>query len=79
MTEVKKRTRPRTVRSEAPRRLIVNADDLGRSTGINDGIFEAHARGIVSSATLMVERAPPATPRRAWRIIRASASGCTSR
>ncbi|MGE0640453.1 MAG: carbohydrate deacetylase [Thermoanaerobaculia bacterium] len=36
------------------RRLIVNADDLGRSRGINDGIFEAHARGVVSSATLMV-------------------------
>lgn len=34
--------------------LIVNADDLGRSTGINDGIFEAHRRGLVSSATLMV-------------------------
>jgi predicted glycoside hydrolase/deacetylase ChbG (UPF0249 family) len=41
-----------------PRRVIVNADDLGRSTGINDGIFAAHEHGIVSSATLMVgERA----------------------
>lgn len=38
----------------AERRLIVNADDLGRSVGINDGIFEAHQRGIVTSATLMV-------------------------
>lgn len=36
------------------RRLIVNADDLGRSAAINDGIFEAHRRGIVTSATLMV-------------------------
>lgn len=36
------------------RRLIVNADDLGRSDGINRGIFEAHARGLVTSATLMV-------------------------
>ena len=46
--------RRRTVR-DAPRRLlIVNADDLGRSVGINDGIFEAHAKGIVTSATLMV-------------------------
>ncbi len=35
-------------------RLIVNADDLGRTIGINDGIFEAHKRGIVTSATLMV-------------------------
>ena len=34
--------------------LIVNADDLGRTRGINDGIFEAHRRGIVTSATLMV-------------------------
>ncbi len=34
--------------------LIVNADDLGRTAGINCGIAEAHADGIVSSATLMV-------------------------
>lgn len=34
--------------------IIVNADDLGRSVGINDGIFEAHRRGLVTSATLMV-------------------------
>ena len=38
----------------AARRLIVNADDLGRSPGINRGIVEAHRRGIVTSATLMV-------------------------
>jgi len=38
----------------AGRRLVVNADDLGRTPGINDGIFEAHAHGIVTSATLMV-------------------------
>ena len=36
------------------RLLIVNADDLGRSEGINRGIFEAHERGLVTSATLMV-------------------------
>jgi predicted glycoside hydrolase/deacetylase ChbG (UPF0249 family) len=35
-------------------RLIVNADDLGRSDGINRGVFAAHERGIVTSATLMV-------------------------
>lgn len=34
--------------------LIVNADDLGRTSGINSGIFEAHRTGLVSSATLMV-------------------------
>ncbi len=36
------------------RRLIVNADDLGRTPGVNRGVFEAHGRGIVTSATLMV-------------------------
>jgi len=36
------------------KRLIVNADDLGRTAGINRGILEAHRRGIVTSATLMV-------------------------
>jgi chitin disaccharide deacetylase len=37
-----------------PRRLIVNADDLGATAGINRGIADAHARGIVTSASLMV-------------------------
>lgn len=36
------------------RLLIVNADDLGLSPGANAGIFEAHERGIVTSASLMV-------------------------
>ena len=36
------------------RRLIVNADDLGRSPGINAGIERAYQTGIVSSTTLMV-------------------------
>jgi predicted glycoside hydrolase/deacetylase ChbG (UPF0249 family) len=34
--------------------LIVNADDLGRTEAISAGIFEAHERGLVTSATLMV-------------------------
>jgi chitin disaccharide deacetylase len=38
----------------ADRLLIVNADDLGRTAGINEGIFAAHRDGIVTSATLMV-------------------------
>jgi chitin disaccharide deacetylase len=46
------------------KRLIVNADDLGRTAGINEGIFAAHRNGIVTSATLMVNypaaRAVPA-------------------
>jgi predicted glycoside hydrolase/deacetylase ChbG (UPF0249 family) len=36
------------------RALIVNADDFGASEGINSGIVEAHARGIVTSTSLMV-------------------------
>jgi chitin disaccharide deacetylase len=35
------------------RRLIVNADDFGYTLGVNRGIAEAHARGIVTSTTLM--------------------------
>jgi predicted glycoside hydrolase/deacetylase ChbG (UPF0249 family) len=38
------------------RYLIVNADDFGFSRGVNRGILEAHDRGIVTSASLMVER-----------------------
>lgn len=34
--------------------LIVNGDDFGRSPGVNAGIVQAHARGILTSATLMV-------------------------
>jgi len=36
------------------RLLIVNADDLGQSPGIDRGIAEAHTRGIVTSGSLMV-------------------------
>jgi len=36
------------------KRLIVNADDLGRTHGINTGVFEAHRKGIVTSASAMV-------------------------
>ena len=45
--------------SAAPRRLVVNADDFGRSAAINRGILRAHRDGIVTSASLMV-RCPDA-------------------
>ena len=47
------------------RYLIVNADDLGRSSGINAGVYESHARGIVTSASLMV-RWPDAGEAAEW-------------
>lgn len=34
--------------------LIVNADDFGQSRGVNSGIAEAHERGLVTSASMMV-------------------------
>ena len=40
--------------SNSTRHLIVNADDFGRSHGINRGVFAAHEHGIVTSASLMV-------------------------
>lgn len=35
------------------RRLIVNADDFGYTSGVNRAIVEAHTRGVVTSSTLM--------------------------
>ena len=35
------------------RRLIINADDFGLTTGINRAIIESHREGLVTSATLM--------------------------
>jgi predicted glycoside hydrolase/deacetylase ChbG (UPF0249 family) len=36
------------------RKLIINADDFGASTGVNRGIVECHCNGILTSASLMV-------------------------
>lgn len=36
------------------RYVVINADDFGASRGINRGIVEAHARGVVTSTSLMV-------------------------
>jgi hopanoid biosynthesis associated protein HpnK len=41
-------------RPEARRRLIVNADDFGRSKCINDAVIRAHREGILTTASLMV-------------------------
>src|SRR5215207_9770773 len=38
------------------RYLIVNADDFGYTDGVHRGILDAHDEGIVTSASLMVER-----------------------
>ena len=35
------------------RRLIINADDFGFTSGVNRGIVKAHTDGVVTSATLM--------------------------
>lgn len=36
------------------RRLIVNADDFGRSASINEAVIRAHREGILTTASLMV-------------------------
>src|ERR1044072_6488896 len=36
------------------RRLIVNADDFGRSHSINQAVIRAHREGILTTASLMV-------------------------
>ncbi|MBI3417941.1 MAG: hopanoid biosynthesis-associated protein HpnK [Verrucomicrobia bacterium] len=42
---------------EAVRRLIVNADDFGRTSSINHAVIRAHREGILTSASLMVNGA----------------------
>ncbi len=41
-------------RPEPARRLIVNADDFGRSAAINQAVIRAHQEGILTTASLMV-------------------------
>src|SRR5262249_44119867 len=48
------------------RQLVVNADDFGLTTGINDGILEAHDTGILTSASVF-----PNAPATADAILRA--------
>src|SRR5246127_3197377 len=39
------------------RRLIINADDFGYTSGVNRAIVEAHTHGVVTSSTLMAKGA----------------------
>ena len=39
--------------SDLKRRLIINADDFGLTSGVNRGILESHTNGVVTSTTLM--------------------------
>jgi predicted glycoside hydrolase/deacetylase ChbG (UPF0249 family) len=41
------------------RQLVVNADDFGLTVGVNDGIFDAHDRGILTSGSVFANA--PAT------------------
>src|SRR5882672_621658 len=40
--------------SAAARRLIVNADDFGRSASINEAVRRCHQEGLLTTASLMV-------------------------
>ena len=35
-----------------PRSLVINADDLGLTVGVNNGIFDAHDHGVLTSASV---------------------------
>ena len=45
---------PARCRGHVRRRLIVNADDFGRSHSINQAVVRAHREGILTTASLMV-------------------------
>jgi predicted glycoside hydrolase/deacetylase ChbG (UPF0249 family) len=49
------------------RYVIVNADDLGLSPGVTRGIIQAHGSGVVTSASLLVDRPASAAAARAVR------------
>ncbi len=44
----------RSSREREARRLIVSADDFGLSPGVNRGIVQAHVKGLLTNASLMV-------------------------
>lgn len=53
-TAIPPRADGRVGRRTVSRLVVVNADDLGLSEGINRGILAAHVDGVVTSASLMV-------------------------
>jgi chitin disaccharide deacetylase len=58
------------------RRLIVNADDFGYTSGVNRAIVEAHSHGVVTSSTLMANGAAFAEAVRLTQTVPALSVGC---
>jgi len=52
---MRKESSPQTVLPavQQTKRLIVNADDFGLTAGVNRAIIEGHARGVITSSTVM--------------------------
>ena len=58
--------------------LVITADDFGLSEPVNDAVEEAHRRGILSAASLMVGAPAAADAVERARRLPSSGSGCTS-
>lgn len=58
------------------RRLIVNADDFGYTSGVNRAIVEAHSRGVVTSSTLMANGSAFAEAARLAKTVPKLSIGC---
>src|ERR1700730_11071897 len=58
------------------RRLIVNADDFGFTSGVNRAIVEAHTRGIVTSTTLMANGAAFSQAAQLTKTVPSMSVGC---
>jgi len=50
-----KKKQPSSCYTFGVKRLIINADDFGFTSGVNRAIVEAHTRGVVTSSTLMAQ------------------------
>ena len=51
----RKRSRSSSCYTFGVKRLIINADDFGFTSGVNRAIVEAHTHGVVTSSTLMAK------------------------